>query len=63
MSESTTADGVRVSGQPHQHPAVRRLARACIALVRWQRTQMVSAPVLAPEVTTSRVQGHEVGHD
>ena len=43
MTENTTAAPM-VVGEPHRHPAVRRLARACIALVRWQREQAVSVP-------------------
>ena len=53
MAENTTANKTArplpVPGQPHQHPALRRLARACIALVRWQRAQPASAAVAAPE--------------
>ena len=45
MTENTTAAPL-VIGEPHRHPAVRRLARACIALVRWQREQ--AAPLPAP---------------
>lgn len=37
---------VVVSGEEREHPAVRRLARACIALARWRRSQSVTAAVI-----------------
>jgi len=53
MAENTTDPLVPVTGEPHTHPALRRLARACIALVRWQRAQTVSAAVSPPADTAS----------
>lgn len=37
MEETTTPEPVRVVGQPADHPSIRRLARACLDLARWQR--------------------------
>lgn len=63
MSESTTAgDGVHVSGQAHEQPAVRRLARACIAFVRWQRAQPAAQASLVPESGTP-LADRETSHD
>ena len=49
MSENTTRRAVVVRGEPHEHPAVRRLARACIALARWRREQPAAVPVTVDE--------------
>ena len=43
MEENTTSP-VHVTGEKRPHPAVRRLARACIALVLWQRKQQNQPP-------------------
>lgn len=40
---------VSISGEGREHPAVRRLARACIALARWRRSQPVAAAVADQE--------------
>jgi hypothetical protein len=39
MAENSTGDAVRVVGAERPHPAVRQLARACIAMARWHRKQ------------------------
>ncbi|MGI9003014.1 MAG: hypothetical protein ACR2GH_15370 [Pseudonocardia sp.] len=39
MHHQSADKPVRVTGEERLHPALRRLARACIALVRWQRAQ------------------------
>lgn len=63
MAENTTADAPSVTGQRHDHPAVRRLARACIALVRWQRTQAASATADAgPDGPAVDHVAQEAGH-
>ncbi len=54
MEESTTPQQIRVVGQAHDHPAVRRLARACIAVVRWQRGERPAVDDdAAPAVTSA----------
>lgn len=59
MAENTTEPPVHVTGEQRPHPAVRRLARACIALVRWQRrqTEEATAPTagtgVPPDATTN----------
>ena len=63
MAENTTANAVLVTGQRHEHPALRRLARACIALVRWQRAEAAAVPgsaAGAPAVGDAPAEG---GHD
>lgn len=47
MAENTTEPPVTVTGEERPHPALRKLGRACIALVRWQRGEldrMANAP-------------------
>lgn len=47
MAENTTGDSVRIVGEQRPHPAVKHLARACIALVRWQRQRSAETPAAA----------------
>ncbi|GAA5158228.1 hypothetical protein GCM10023321_37740 [Pseudonocardia eucalypti] len=63
MAKSTTGHGdtPAVRGEPHQQPAVRRLARACIALVRWQRGGSVVPTTENTEPTAGPAA--ETGHD
>lgn len=49
---------VPVTGQPHEHPAIRRLARACIALARFQRRQTKVEPALPPADEAQPEQQH-----
>jgi hypothetical protein len=53
MAKSTTNHGGTplVNGEPHKQPAVRRLARACIALVRWQRAASLAATTNSTDST------------
>lgn len=37
MRDRSADTPVRVTGEERLHPALRKLGRACIALVRWQR--------------------------
>lgn len=62
MAKNTTPqdDVPLVVGEPHQQPAVRRLARACIALVRWQRTAKAVVTTGSSESAGNAV---EDGHD
>ncbi len=67
MAENTTAS-IRVTGEVRPHPALRRLARGCIALVRWQRAQRGDQPVKpTTDAASERVSfgdgEAEVGHD
>lgn len=47
MAEESTHP-VRVSAQERNHPALRRLARACLALARHQLQLPASTPSLPP---------------
>lgn len=78
MAENTTEPPVRVSGEERPHPALRKLGRACIALVHWQRQQRgegesaavpdepaapgATAPTSAPGDDTL-APGRQHGHD
>lgn len=37
MADISPQKPVHVTGEERPHPALRKLARACLALVRWQR--------------------------
>jgi len=39
MPEDHSDTPVKITATPRAHPAIRVLARACIALARWQREQ------------------------
>lgn len=47
MADRPHGQPVRIIGEERLHPALRKLGRACIALVRWQREQqqITSTPV------------------
>jgi len=67
MAENTTAP-VSVTADVRPHPALRRLARGCISLVRWQRAQpddKEAKPTTgaAGEGVASGDVEAEVGHD
>jgi hypothetical protein len=54
MREEQVDRPVKVTSEVRTHPALRKLARACIALARWQREQETaeSAPSdLEPSTT------------
>jgi hypothetical protein len=36
MSEQGSPDSVKITADQQAHPAIRTIARACIALARWQ---------------------------
>jgi hypothetical protein len=69
MAENTTSRPVRLTGVQRPHPTLRRLGRACITLVRWQKTQKIRAAeggmAAAPADTAPSGQddAREVGHD
>lgn len=52
MEETTTPQPVRVTGQPHDHPSMRRLARACLALARWQRSRQSASLSVESRLST-----------
>jgi len=39
MTDRSHGESVQIIGEQRLHPALRKLGRACIALVRWQREQ------------------------
>jgi hypothetical protein len=49
MSEESPSRPVKITSTPRAHPAIRAIARACIALARWQRDkQQADAAAPAP---------------
>jgi hypothetical protein len=44
MSEEYADRPVKITSTPRSHPAIRAIARACIALARWQRDQEALEP-------------------
>jgi hypothetical protein len=60
MSEEYQDRPVKITSVPRTHPAIRAIARACIALARWQRDQETnSPPASAEQATTPRLQATE----
>jgi hypothetical protein len=65
MPEEYPDRPVKVTAEPRSHPAIRKLARACIALARWQREQEVNkaaapteqAGTLRPKATEPDEEG------
>lgn len=58
MAGNTTEPPVIVTSEERPHPALRKLGRACIALVRWQRgeldgTTSPSGTSTAPDISTT----------
>lgn len=57
MSEEYQDRPVKITSVPRAHPAIRAIARACIALARWQREQETSnSPASAEQATPPRLQ-------
>lgn len=56
MAEESTGP-VRVGAQERNHPALRRLARACIALARHQLQLLASTPSLPPTTVEPPASG------
>jgi len=48
MPESPPEPNVIISAQAHQHPAVRKLARACISLAMLQQAGSLTASTAEP---------------
>lgn len=70
MSEPVSDRTINVTAQEREHPSIRKLARACIALARHQLPPSDSDPVGAnpPQPTPTKGQSHgarrsEGGHD
>jgi hypothetical protein len=60
MSEEYQDRPVKITSVPRTHPAIRAIARACIALARWQREQEThNPPASAEQVRTPRLQAAE----
>lgn len=43
MADQSPGDQVKITAVERAHPAIRTLARACIALARWQREHQAAA--------------------
>jgi hypothetical protein len=57
MSEEYQDRPVKITSVPRAHPAIRAIARACIALARWQREQEANnPPASAEQATTPHLQ-------
>jgi hypothetical protein len=61
MSETSSDRPVTVTAQERAHPAIRKLARACIALARHLR-EATTAPSSPQQRNTNGADG-EVAHD
>lgn len=60
MTEEQIDRPVKVTSEVRAHPAMVRLARACIALARWQREQAAAeSATSALEPPTTEVEGVE----
>lgn len=57
MPEPASEPNVVITASPHDHPAVRKLARACIALARHQLT--TESADVAEQVTESNNSGSQ----
>ena len=44
MSETASDITVKITAEPRAHPAIRQLARACIALARQRHGQVLTTP-------------------
>ena len=53
MSEEFQDRPVKITSVPRTHPAIRAIARACIALARWQREQEANNPPASAEHATA----------
>jgi hypothetical protein len=49
MSEEYPDRPVKITSTPRKHPAIRAIARACIALARWQQELEAHSPGAAAE--------------
>ena len=54
MSEDSTERPVKITSTPREHPAIRAIARACIAFARWQREQKTNSPAKTTSRQTSQ---------
>lgn len=61
MSETSSDRPVNVTAQERTHPAIHKLARACIALARQLRE--ATAPPPSPQKRNANDAGEEAAHD
>lgn len=61
MSETSSDRPVTVTAQEHAHPAIRKLARACIALARQLREAATPPP--SPRERSANGADEEAAHD
>jgi len=61
MTDRSQGESVQIIGEQRLHPALRKLGRACIALVRWQREQQqrLAEPVTEAPVVPEQERGHD----
>jgi len=61
MTDRSHGESVQIIGEQRLHPALRKLGRACIALVRWQREQQqrLAEPVTEAPVVPEQECGHD----
>ena len=61
MADTSHGEPVRVTGEQRLHPALRKLGRACIALVRWQREQQqrLAEPVTEAPAAPEQERRHD----
>lgn len=50
MTDEPSEQSVKVTAEKRAHPALRTLARACIALARWQRENHKSTAASSPKL-------------
>lgn len=55
MQHQSKDKPVRVTGEQRLHPALRKLGRACIALVRWQHDELAGATTPAASLARKDV--------
>jgi uncharacterized protein (DUF2237 family) len=61
MTDRSQGESVQIIGEQRLHPALRKLGRACIALVRWQREQQqrLAEPVTEAPVVPEQERRHD----
>jgi hypothetical protein len=59
MTKEQVDRPVKVSSTVRAHPAIVRLARACIALARWQREQAAESAASTEEPAAAHTDGAE----
>ena len=62
MSEQDSQDSVKITASPYASPPIRAIARACIALARWQKVA-ATHPDAVDKPTISTENGTKEAHD